>query len=185
MLEYPDPPQTDGVVVLRRWSVFDLRCVEEASSDPRIPEGTSVPPRYDEREGLAWIHRQWGRAASGEGRSLAIAEAASNEALGAVVLMPRPRPGSAGIGYWVVPRARQRGLASRAVPLLARWALTDGHLSRIEALVEPKNHPSRRVVEKAGFVHEARLRSYLVIGGRPVDVDAYSLLPGDPIPSTP
>jgi [ribosomal protein S5]-alanine N-acetyltransferase len=178
-LSYPDPPLTDRVVVLRRWAATDIGCVEEASRDPRIPEGTTVPASFTEAEGLAWIERQWARAENGEGVSLAIADAGSDEALGIVVLLLRPQPGSAAIGYWVIKRARGRRLASRAVALLARWALTDAGLARVEALVEPDNTASQRVLEGVGFHREGHLRSYLVFDERRADAFIYSLLPSD------
>jgi hypothetical protein len=92
VLSYPEPPLSDGPVVLRRWTEGDLGCVEEASRDPDIPEGTTVPATFTPAEGHAWIERQWGRVDKGEGLSLAIAVAASGEALGAVVLMLRRQP---------------------------------------------------------------------------------------------
>jgi hypothetical protein len=46
LLAYPDPPLTDGVVVLRRWAQDDLSCVEEATQDPDIPKGTTVPATF-------------------------------------------------------------------------------------------------------------------------------------------
>jgi len=175
---YPDPPLTDGTVLLRRWARSDIGCVEEASRDPRIPEGTTVPARFTVAEGAAWIERQWGRAESGEGLSLAIADAGSGEALGAVVQMLR-RPGTVEIGYWLVERARGRRLASRAVALIARWALIDAGLARVEALVEPDNVASQRLLEGVGFRREGHLRSYLVFETRRADAVIYSLLPGD------
>jgi hypothetical protein len=42
VLAYPDD-LTDGVVRLRPWTSDDLGCVEQAATDPRIPENTSVP----------------------------------------------------------------------------------------------------------------------------------------------
>lgn len=172
-LSYPDPALTDGMVVLRRWAESDLGCVEEASRDPDIPTGTTVPARFMVDEGLAWIERQWGRADNGEGLSLAIADAGSGEALGAVVLLFRRQPLTVEIGYWLVERARGRGLGSRAVALLARWALTDARLARVEALVEPDNVASQRVLEKAGFRREGHLRSYLVFDRRRADALIY------------
>jgi [ribosomal protein S5]-alanine N-acetyltransferase len=178
-LSYPDPPLTDGVILLRRWSETDIACVEEASRDPRIPQGTTVPARFTEAEGLAWIERQWGRADNGEGLSLAIADAGSGEALGAVVLLFGRQPGTVEIGYWLIERARGRRLASRAVSLVTPWALTDAGLARVQALVEPDNTASRRVLEAAGFQREGRLRSYLVFGSRRADALIYSPLPSD------
>jgi RimJ/RimL family protein N-acetyltransferase len=165
--------------VLRRWAESDIGCVEEASHDPRIPEGTTVPASFTVAEGRAWIERQWGRADNGEGLSLAIADAGSGEALGAVVLLFRRQPGTVEIGYWLIERARGRRLSSRAVALLARWALTDAGIARVEALVDPENIASRRVLESVGFRREGLLRSYLVFNTRRADALIYSLLPSD------
>jgi ribosomal-protein-alanine N-acetyltransferase len=179
LLSYPDPPLTDGTVVLRRWEESDIGCVEEASRDPHIPEGTTVPAHFTVSDGLAWIERQWGRADNGEGLSLAIADADSDDALGAVVLMLRRQAGTVEVGYWLVERARGRRLASHAVALLARWALTHAGLARVEALVEPGNTASQRVLESVGFRREGHLRSYLVFDQRRADAFIYSLLPSD------
>jgi [ribosomal protein S5]-alanine N-acetyltransferase len=178
-LSYADPPLTDGTIVLRRWAESDVGCVAEASRDPRIPEGTTVPARFTAAEGLAWIERQWGRADKGQGLALAIADASTDEALGNVVLLFRRQPSTVEIGYWLIERARGRRLASRAVALLARWALTNAGLARVEALVEPGNIASRRVLESAGFQQEGHLRSYLVFERRRADALIYSLLPSD------
>ena len=178
-LAYPDPPLIDGTVVLRRWTESDLGCVEEASQDPDIPQGTTVPASFTQAAGLAWIERQWGRSEKGEGLSLAMAEVGSNQAFGNINLLFRQQPGTVAIGYWLLERARGRGLGSRAVALLARWALTDAALERVEALVEPENVASQRVLEKAGFRREGHLRSYLVFNARRADALIYSLLPSD------
>lgn len=179
LLSYPDPPLSDSAVLLRRWAESDLGCVEEASRDPDIPTGTTVPARFTIAAGRAWIERQWGRADTREGLSLAIADAGSREALGNVNLLFRQQPGSGAIGYWLVERARGCGLGSRAVALLSRWALTDAGLARVEALVVPENVASQRVLEKAGFRREGHLRSYLVFNERRTDALIYSLLPSD------
>ena len=187
---YPDPPLADAVVILRPWRVGDAACVEE---------GLNVA-RYD---AARWIERQWRRTANGEGISLAIAAASSDEAIGYAGLILRPRLelgtiGSvswhgadgelglvfrpqvgAGIGYWVVERARRRGLASHAVGLLARWALLDAGLERVEALLEPDNIGSRRVAERAGFQHEGCLRRCIELDGRHRDALVYSLVRDD------
>jgi [ribosomal protein S5]-alanine N-acetyltransferase len=176
-LSYPEPPLTDGEVILRRWAMTDLRCVEEASADPSIPEFTTVPAHYTEREGRAWIERTLGRVEKREGLSLAIADARTGEALGAVALMFGPQAGTVGIGYWVIERARRRRYASRAVSLVAHWAITEAGLARVEALVEPNNVASQRVLENAGFQREGYLRSYLCFETRRADALIYALLP--------
>jgi ribosomal-protein-alanine N-acetyltransferase len=172
---YPDPPLADAVVALRPWESSDLACVEHASRDPAIPESTTVPARYTEAEGVAWIERQWSRAENGEGLSLAIAKAGKDEAVGAVVLLSRPTPGSAAIGYWIIQRERGQGYASHAVRLLSTWALTAAGFARVEALVEPGNAASQRLLERAAFRREGHLRSYLAFNTRRADAIIYSL----------
>ena len=138
-----------------------------------------MPAKFTVADGRAWIERQWGRADNGEGLSLAIADAGSGEALGAIVLLFRRQPLTAELGYWLVERARGHGVGSRAVGLLAPWTVSDAGLARVEAFVEPDNFASQRVLEKAGFQREGHLRSYLVFAGRRADALVYSLLPTD------
>ena len=179
LLSYPDPPLSDGAVLLRRWAQSDIGCVEEATHDPVILESKTVPAQFTVADGRKWIERQWRRADNGEGLSLAIADASSDEALGAAVLRFRLQPGTADIGYWLIERARGRRLASTAVALLARWALTDAGLARVEATVEPDNIASQRILESVGFQREGHLRSYLAFDTRRADALIYSLLPSD------
>jgi RimJ/RimL family protein N-acetyltransferase len=61
------------------------------------------------------------------------------------------RPGLGSVGYWLLPEARGRGLATRAVVLVAEWAFTDLGLERLRIVAESANAPSRRVAERAGF----------------------------------
>lgn len=178
-LDYPDPDLADDLVRLRRWRTSDLRCVEEAATDPRIPEGTTVPAHYTEQEGRAWIERQLSRQPEGRGLSLAIADIASDEAVGLIVVMHRKMPGTAGLGYWLIPRARRAGRGTRAIGLLSTWALTGAGLARVEALVEPHNEPSLKALRKCGFVTEGILRSHLYIAGQHRDVVTLSLIPAD------
>lgn len=173
-LNNPNPALTDGTVMLRRWTMADLGCVRAASEDGRIYEGTSVPQRFTKEAGRAWIRRQQGRTRAGEGWSLAIADARNGEALGCVVLMLRPQAGVAGIGYWLVPEARNRGYATGAVGLLTAWGLGVGGLDRIEAWVEPGNEASIRVLSRCGFEYEGRLRSFLRFPTRRSDALVFS-----------
>lgn len=172
----------DGVVVLRAWEDRDIGCVEQASSDPRIPAGTTVPAVYTPDEGLAFVARQRERFSCGQGISFAVARRGDDEAVGLVALLRRPQDGVLGLGYWVVPAARGRGVAGRAVGLATRWALQDARADRVEAWVAPENEPSRRTLLRNGFVHEGRLRSFMAFAGVRTDLDVYSRLPTDPAP---
>jgi RimJ/RimL family protein N-acetyltransferase len=62
------------------------------------------------------------------------------------------------LAYWVVPSARGRGVAPRAVEAVSGWAFSVLGLHRLELLHSVYNLASCRAAEKAGFVAEGTLR---------------------------
>jgi RimJ/RimL family protein N-acetyltransferase len=174
VISSPNPDLSDGVVVLRRWSMEDVDCIAEASTDPRIPAGTTVPADWSPQAGRAFIERQWRRAEDGEGLSLAVHSVELGRAVGLLAMMLRPQIGVTGLGYWIVPTARGRGYATRSVSLASTWAIGAGGFARIEAWVEPTNLASQAVLSAAGFEREGHLRSFLTIGDRRSDAIVYS-----------
>lgn len=173
-LSYPDPALCDDVLLLRPWSIDDIECVREASTDPSIPSITTVPSSWSSEAGQQFILRQQTRLDSGEGVSLAIHALDSGRAVGLVSMMLRPQPGVIGLGYWVVPSARHRGFARRAARIASDWAIGPGGFARIEAWVEPTNESSQSVLSAAGFEREGRLRSFLTISDSRSDALVYS-----------
>ncbi len=79
------------------------------------------------------------------------------------------------IGYWLDQQQNGRGLATEAVRLAVKFALTDAGLHRVQGAVMPRNRASRRVLEKVGFHHEGLARFYLQINGVWEDHDVYSI----------
>ena len=175
-LTYPDPDLGSSLVRLRRWTYDDLPCVEEASTDPDIPRGTTVPAEYTDEAGRAWIERQWSRQTDGHGLSLAIEERSSGLAVGLVFLGLRQPEGQCEIGYWLVPSARGRGLGTDAVGLASRWVLNQAGIHRLYGHVVPDNPASLAVMAKCGFTREGVLRSYLRRPDATFDVVSFSLL---------
>ena len=55
------------------------------------------------------------------------------------------------VSYWVMPAARGRLVATRALCALTGWALEDLHLHRIELTHSVLNPASCRVAEHAGY----------------------------------
>ena len=174
LVTYPDPMLSDGVVTLRPWSLDDLDCIREAGTDPSIQSSTTVPASWNLDVGREFIQRQWKRLECGEGISLAIEDLSLGRAVGLVSMMLRPQPGVVGLGYWIVPEARQRGIARRAAILAGSWAIGAGGFARIEAWVAPNNRPSRSVLIAAGFELEGHLRSFLTLGDLRSDALVYA-----------
>lgn len=60
------------------------------------------------------------------------------------------------VGYWTLPEARGRNVATRALTLAARWALTDLGLHRLELGHALGHDASCRIAEHCGFPAEGR-----------------------------
>lgn len=86
---------------------------------------------------------------------------------------------SAFVGYSVDERYVGKGIASEALELVIQFAFREVDIHRIEAYVSPKNLPSVRVLEKAGFQREGLLRKLLYINGTWEDHYMYAFLQED------
>ena len=176
------PDLHDDVITLRLPTEQDLDAIEAACQDPEIPRFTRVPSPYTRASAEAFLSRTqeaWGSPDGHHELSFLITERASGRVLGAIGLKRFPDRGAAEVGYWLAADARGHGHVSRAVRLVAAWALGDLGFSRLELFTEPENVPSQRVAARCGFRQEGVLRSYLQIGDRRADVLMFSLLPGE------
>src|SRR5262249_44059261 len=125
-------------------------------------------------------HRRPAQMRTGEAAELAIADAETNVFLGLVMLHGFRWPSAqAEIGYWVLPEARGRGVAARAVGLVTRWALEDLGLSRIEAYVPVGNEASLRTIERGGYTREGVVRAVRDSRREMLDLAQYSFVRAD------
>jgi ribosomal-protein-serine acetyltransferase len=85
----------------------------------------------------------------------------------------------ANMGYWVRTSAVGRGIATRALRLVAQCGFQSLNLSRIEIAVIPDNTRSVRVAQRSGAIYEGIARNRLVMHGRAYDAELYSLIPSD------
>ncbi len=168
---------TDGVVTLRPFREEDIPAIAAACVDAEIARFTTeVPQPYTEADARGFVAFAATELSTGKNRPLAIADALEGTFLGAIEI----RTGDSGsIGYWVAPEARGRGVATRALVLLSRWAVTEGNIERLELTTHPENIASQRVAEKAGFVREGLLRSHTRFREGRRDSVLFSLLPSD------
>lgn len=158
--------------MLRSWRAEDAPAVYAACQDSEIQHWIPAIPRpYTHDDARAFV-----TATSRSGsHSFAIVE--GGRVVGAIAA--RVNENKTGqIGYWCVCDARGRGIATRALRRLCRYALDELELQRLELLTDPENVASQRVAEKVGFRREGLLRSHLAHpDGRRRDSLIFSLLP--------
>ncbi len=153
-LPLPDPPLADHVIRLRPWGTQDAPALAAAWADPDIQRWSAgpAPDRRSARHAAHWISHEAGRRRAGLAIDLVISPADPHDdsVLGEVGLAPIDWEAmTADIGWWIAADARRQGLATRAVTLLAGWAVTHLGLTPV-AVVDPANRASVRVAERVG-----------------------------------
>jgi RimJ/RimL family protein N-acetyltransferase len=170
-----DAIATDGVVTLRRWREEDVDAIVAACQDADIQHWIPIIPRpYRDEHALAFVRGE----IEDVGEHQYAIELGGDVAGAIGMTVNRNRTGH--IGYWCVPDARGRGIVTRALRLLSRYAFDEISLQRLELITDPDNVASQRVAEKAGYRREGVLRSHLDHpDGRRRDSTMFSLLPAE------
>jgi RimJ/RimL family protein N-acetyltransferase len=181
-LDFPAPPLAYQGVLLRPWREADVPNNLMAFDDPVIQRFSWPLARpFTSDDAREYFEGQKSARLRGEGLQFALVEPGDEDTvLGCASLFALDlEQASARLGYWLAPQARGRGVASRAVRLLARWGFTQLGLARIELTCGPDNTASASVAVRCGFVREGVLRSHMAYKGGRRDTVLFSLLPGE------
>ena len=82
---------------------------------------------------------------------------------------------SADIGYWVAPRERRLGIATRAIGLAVAHAFDRLRLLRTHATVDVDNIHSWQALEDNGFQRVGVIHDFVLVGERWRDAHLYQL----------
>ena len=153
-----DPVElASGPLRLRPWRVEDADAVLAALQDDQVRLWNGFGEVTVEAVGV-WLTRRMNWS-GGDHASWAVVDGAKGQLLGSVSLHSIDADqGDAEVGYWTVPAARGRGVATAVVDAVCRWAFETLPIDRIELCHAVENEASGRVAEKAGFRQEGRLR---------------------------
>ena len=170
------PTLSDANVLLRPSDPADLPAIDVGQHDPDVVRWIGTPWPLDEV--LPRNARSWSENGS---PTLAICEL-DGTCVGLVWMNVRETDRSTGyVGYWLLPEARGRGMATAAVRLMAIWALRELPIATVRLTTAPENERSKRVAERSGFRRVTR-RDGEAIDPAHRDDYVYELqhLPGSP-----
>ncbi len=140
------PVLSDGRVLLRASEHRDLPAIDAGIHDPDVMRWIG-PPEPSAHDALL---RNEERRAQGS-PTLSICEL-DGVCVGLVWINVREDDSSTGsVGYWLLPAARGRGLATSAVRLLTAWAIRELGVTHLRLTTASENQRSQRVAERAGF----------------------------------
>jgi RimJ/RimL family protein N-acetyltransferase len=171
----PDPPLTDGEIILRTRRAEDVPSIAEASHDPETRRWLDEEPLTADRQrdSVARAEERW---RSGESAPFVIADAANDAPLGLLNMHFGDDQEVAELAIAVFARERGRGVASRALRLGAIWGLRELGLQRVFAETALENIASARAIERAGFQREGVLRAHCKTHGQRHDCIIFSLV---------
>jgi RimJ/RimL family protein N-acetyltransferase len=143
---------------LRPWHPTDAAALASHANDADIARYLRdvFPHPYD----LADAQFYLGLVTDPASEELTVAIEVDGEAAGSISLLFQRDISrrSAEIGYWLGRRFWGRGLATAAVRALSDYGLAQFDLVRLYATVYAPNLASARVLEKAGYALEGRMR---------------------------
>ncbi|MET3574453.1 GNAT family N-acetyltransferase [Bhargavaea ullalensis] len=167
-------------LILREATDGDAADMLQYLTDIRVVKHMGLAPfesTADAMDEIAWyrsIH------AEGTGIRWGITLKDSGKMIGSCGFLNREaRHFRAEIGYELSHDYWGRGLAGEALRAVVHYGFNRLQLERIEALIEPENGPSIKLVERNGFLREGLLRHYEYTQGKFDDLYMYSLLKGD------
>ncbi|GAA5075038.1 GNAT family N-acetyltransferase [Streptomyces similanensis] len=159
-------------LVLRDWTETDLPAMPALFDHPDIAYWTPLVSPFDEQAARARLDKD--RRLRAEGTAMLLAVTVDGGApLGEV--MVRRAPEGTELGYAIGPAHRRRGLAARAVRVMAAYAFEHLGAERVILELEAENTASVAVATKAGF---SLLDVPLITGeekGRPFALQTWGL----------
>jgi RimJ/RimL family protein N-acetyltransferase len=122
--------------------------------------------------------RNWLDSVVGTSPETNFAIALDDEAVGGVGFTVQHDVGyrSAEIGYWLGEEFWGRGIATDALIAVTEYAFSNYDLCRLYAHVFDWNPASARVLEKAGYQFEGRLKKSVTKNGQTIDQLMYALI---------
>ena len=159
--------------VVRSWTVDDLGSLVKYADNRTIWLNLRdrFPHPYTRRDGREFI-----QLARSQRPPTMFAIEVGGEAAGGIGFVQHVdvERVSAEIGYWLGEPFWGRGIVSEALVAVTKYAIETHHLTRVFAVPYAHNEGSCRVLEKAGYVLEGRLRRSAIKDGQIVDQMQYA-----------
>lgn len=164
-------------LLLRRITNDDVNEVFELRSNPETMKYIPRPLVKNTQEALDHIATIEDVLIKNEGINWAITFKDSPKLLGIIgYYRMQPENYRAEIGYILLPEYHGNGIVPEAVNRLITYGFDTLKLHSIEAVIDPENFSSEKVLQKCGFTKEAHLKECGFYEGRFLDKVIYSLL---------
>ncbi len=162
-----------GEIIIRHWQTEDENALTEQANNIKIWRNIRdrFPHPYTRKDAALWI-----RIANADKTMLNLAVEYQGVVAGAIGIMFKKDVyrRTAEIGYWLGEPYWGKGIMTRAVVALTDYVFSHYDICRIYAGIFEYNQASARVLEKAGYHLEARLKKSVTKEGQTVDELVYA-----------
>lgn len=80
------------------------------------------------------------------------------------------------IGYMILPEFQGKGIVTESIQTLLNYAFNEMKLHSVEAVIDPDNKASEKVLQKCNFIKEAHFKENEFFEGKFWDSVVYSIL---------
>ncbi len=162
---------------LRRVVTDDAEAILELRGNPETMKYIPRPLAINLEDAKAHIAQIDSKIENNEGINWAITFKESQKLIGIIGhYRIQPENYRAEIGYMLLPEFQGKGLTSEAIKAVVNYGFYEMKLHSIEAILDPKNIASEKVLIKNGFVKEGLLKECEYYDGRFLDKLIYSIL---------
>jgi len=161
--------------VVRSWEGRDRDAIVRHANNRKVSINLRdrFPYPYTVNDARSWLDNVVGRQPE---TNFAIDVA--GEAVGGIGFTLQPDVGyrSAEIGYWLGEEFWGRGITTEALIAVTDYAFSKFDICRLYAHVFEGNDASARVLEKAGYAFEGRMKRSVTKEGRTIDQLMYAMV---------
>lgn len=170
------PTLTTERLLLKKIQPEDQQFIFEGLSHPLVIPFYGVRyATFDEtKKQMDWYAKAY---EEGTGGPWKIVEKSSGQKIGVIAYyFHKPEHRKAEVGFWLFPRYWNQGFISEALACVVGYCKREKNIHRLEAFVEDGNIASCRVLEKAGFQLEGKMRDCEIKDDRFINLLIYANL---------
>jgi [ribosomal protein S5]-alanine N-acetyltransferase len=173
----PFPILETNKLLLRKITTDDVNEILQLRSNPETMKYIPRPLAKTKENALEHISMIEDKIVNNEGINWAITLKGNPKLIGIIGhYRIKPEHYRAEIGYMLLPEFHGQGIITEAIQEVVNYGFNVMHLHSIEAIIDPENSASEKVLQKNGFVKEAHLLENEYYEGRFLDTVIYSKL---------
>jgi len=173
----PFPTIETERLVLRKLSLADAEDIFAMKSNPIAMQYIPRPIAQKVEDAIELINTITERLEKGEGINWAITLKGEDKCIGLIgYYRTKFEHYRSEIGYMIHPNLHRRGIAYEALMAATEYGFNKMNLHSIEAVINPLNIGSAKVLEKANYVKEAYFKENEFYKGKFIDTVYYSKL---------